>query len=319
MGLDKKFLFYAAGIFTCYFYFGFLQERVTRGKYGEGDKQEKFTYTLALVFVQCVVNYIYAQIMLSMVFKQGEDKTSTMYYASSALTYLLAMVCSNMALQWVNYPTQVVGKSCKPIPVMILGVLFGHKSYPLAKYLFIMTVVVGVALFMYKDKPVTMKQEDDNGIGIGEILLILSLTMDGLTGAIQDRMKAEYQSKSGHMMLYMNLWSVGYLAFALIVTGELFDFIGFIQRHPFVIWDLMTFSVASALGQFFIFRMIAEYGALPCSIVTTTRKFFTVLASVIYFGNALSSRQWLGTVLVFVGLTLDGVYGKRPVPQPKKS
>lgn len=37
--------------------------------------------------------------------------------------------------------------------------------------------------------------------------------MDGLTGAIQERMKTEYQSKSGHMMLYMNLWSVGYLAF----------------------------------------------------------------------------------------------------------
>lgn len=95
--------------------------------------------------------------------------------------------------------------------------------------------------------------------------------MDGLTGAIQDRMKAEYQSKSGHMMLYMNLWSVGYLAFgnvsnsisvkatktllpclALIVTGELFDFLGFIQRHPSVLWDLMTFSVASALGQVII-------------------------------------------------------------------
>ncbi len=46
-------------------------------------------------------------LVLSTVMKQGEDKTSRMYYASSALTYLLAMVCSNMALQWVNYPTQV--------------------------------------------------------------------------------------------------------------------------------------------------------------------------------------------------------------------
>lgn len=45
--------------------------------------------------------------VLSTVMKQGEDKTSKLYYASSALTYLLAMVCSNMALQWVNYPTQV--------------------------------------------------------------------------------------------------------------------------------------------------------------------------------------------------------------------
>lgn len=319
MAFDKRFIVYAAGIFICYFYFGILQERITRGKYGSGEKQEKFTYTLALVFVQCVVNYAYAKIMLSTVMKQGEDKTSRLYYASSALTYLLAMVCSNMALQWVNYPTQVVGKSCKPIPVMVLAVLFGNKSYPMAKYLFILTVVLGVALFMYKDNAAA-KQTTDSGIGIGEILLILSLIMDGLTGAIQERMKTEYQSKSGHMMLFMNLWSVGYLAVGLVITGELFDFIGFIQRHPFVIWDLMTFSVASALGQFFIFRMIADYGALPCSIVTTTRKFFTVMASVLYFGNQLSSRQWIGAVLVFVGLTMDSVYGKKPaVAAPKKS
>ena len=55
---------------------------------------------------------------------------------------------------------------------MILGVLFGNKSYPMAKYLFILTVVLGVAMFMYKDKPVSAKQEVDSGIGIGEILLV---------------------------------------------------------------------------------------------------------------------------------------------------
>jgi hypothetical protein len=36
---------------------------------------------------------------------------------------------------------------------------------------------------------------------------------------------------------------------ALLITGELFDFAGFISRHPFVLWDLTTFSIASALGQ----------------------------------------------------------------------
>ncbi len=57
---------------------------------------------------------------------------------------------------------------------------------------------------------------------------------------------------------------------------------------------------------------VSEFGPLPCSIATTTRKFFTVLGSVLIFGNALQGRQWLGAVLVFVGLFLDGVYGKEP-------
>ena len=37
-------------------------------------------------------------------------------------------------------------------------------------------------------------------LGIGELLLLVSLTCDGLTGAVQERMKAEHQTKSGHMM-----------------------------------------------------------------------------------------------------------------------
>ena len=85
----------------------------------------------------------------------------------------------------------------------------------------------------------------------------------------------------------------------------------------------------------FIFLTVTEFGPLPCSIMTTTRKFFTVLASVILFGNVLSGRQWIGTVLVcitgcsqlifchlnfnrpfsylkvFTGLTLDSIFAKK--------
>ncbi|MCL4128401.1 UNVERIFIED_CONTAM: hypothetical protein GTU68_037634 [Idotea baltica] len=247
--------------------------------------------------------------MLMTILKQGEDSTSKIHYASCSLTYLLAMVASNMALQWVNYPTQVVGKSCKPIPVMILGVMLGRKSYSWRKYLFILMIVIGVALFMYKDNASGGEKAGD-GIGLGEILLLLSLTMDGLTGAVQERMISESKTKSGHMMLNINLWSIAYLPFALVITGELFSFMDFVQKFPEVLINMMIFSLCSAVGQFFIFLMVSEFGPLPCSIVTTTRKFFTVLGSVIFFGNALSTRQWFGASFVFSGLTLDSVYGK---------
>ena len=49
---------------------------------------------------------------------------------------------------------------------------------------------------------------------------------------------------------------------------------------------------------------ISEFGPLPCSIITTTRKCFTVLASVIFFGNSLSGQQWIGAALVFTGIEI---------------
>ena len=59
--------------------------------------------------------------------------------------------CTLYSVHYTVYSTlQVVGKSCKPIPVMILGVLVGRKSYPARKYLFILMIVAGVAMFMFK-------------------------------------------------------------------------------------------------------------------------------------------------------------------------
>lgn len=51
-----------------------------------------------------------------------------------------------------------------------------------------------------------------------------------------------------------------------------------------------------------IWLQVSQFGPLACSVVTTTRKFFTVLASVIIFGNVLLPRQWLGAILVFTGM-----------------
>lgn len=91
------------------------------------------------------------------------------FYAAMSVTYLGAMLASNHALQFVPYPTQVLGKSVKPIPVMILGVLLAGKRYPLRKYLFIILIVAGVAMFLYKEK----KGATANvGFGFGELLLV---------------------------------------------------------------------------------------------------------------------------------------------------
>ncbi|XP_011313876.1 solute carrier family 35 member B1 [Fopius arisanus] len=304
---SAKLMICAIGIFVCYFYYGVLQQKITQGIYGEGENIESFTYMFALVSFQCVINYLFAKLLLVTVMREGEDSTRTVYYATSALCYLLAMVSSNMALQFVSYPAQVVGKAGKPIPVMLLGVLLGHKSYPPQKYLFVFLIVLGVVLFMYKDGKSSGKSER---VGLGELLLFLSLAMDGFLSAVQERMRGEHQTKSGHMMLNMNFWSMIFSGIVIIISGELVDFVAFIERHPSSIIHILTLAMAGAFGQFFIFLTVAEFGPLPCSIITTTRKFFTILGSVLLFGSTLLPRQWVGTAIVFSGLFLDAVYSK---------
>lgn len=119
-----------------------------------------------------------------------------------------------------------------------------------------------------------------------------------------------------------------FLLAAILWTGEVWDFLSFTERYPNVIYNIMLFGVTSALGQVgvrtkddhdlpevlqiqltlfsmfyqtFIFLTVVNFGPLTCSIVTTTRKFFTILGSVLLFGNAMTTLQWTGTILVFLG------------------
>ncbi|XP_048780382.2 solute carrier family 35 member B1-like [Ostrea edulis] len=307
-GSRNKLLVCAAGTFICYFYYGIIQESITKGKYGEGEKSEKFTQTMALVFVQCIINALAAKI--AMTWQKERDTTSSKLFSFCSLSYLGAMLASNHALQHVSYPTQVLGKSAKPIPVMILGIMFARKRYPLAKFLFVLMIVLGVAMFLYKDSGQTKKSHTDSLIGMGEILLLVSLTLDGVTGAVQERMRTDHKTGPYSMMFNINMWSILWLAIGLVISGQGIDFLGFMERHPSILFKMITFGLASAAGQTFIFITVSTYGPLTCSIITTTRKFFTILGSVIIFQNPMNSRQWLGTVLVFAGLGLDSAYGK---------
>ncbi|TRY96546.1 hypothetical protein DNTS_004710 [Danionella cerebrum] len=337
-----RFIICFCGVFVCYFYYGILQETITRGDYTHEGKKEKFRYATTLVFIQCIINAAFAKLCecythellilhngyeFLLVFSPGfgqfnlqiiqcfesskQDHTRSWLYGLCSLSYLGAMVSSNSALQYVNYPTQVLGKSCKPIPVMILGVTILRKKYPVAKYLCVFLIVTGVALFLYKPNKGSSTSEE-HSFGFGEMLLLLSLTLDGLTGVVQDHMRGRYQTGANHMMLHVNVWSTLVLGIAVLWSGEVWEFLAFTERYPNIVYNILWFGITSALGQTFIFMTVVYFGPLTCSIVTTTRKFFTILGSVLLFGNVISPLQWFGTILVFLGLGLDAKFGKSP-------
>lgn len=297
-------IFCAGGILVCYLWFGIIQESITRSKYGENDR---FTFTQTLVFVQCVVNAMFAYILRGKI----RDDVPIKIYASVAMSYVLAMMASNHALQFIPYPTQVLGKSCKPIPIMIFGVLFASKRYQWRKYLYVVMIVFGVILFLYKDKPSKISGRSIFQVGIGELFLLFSLAMDGTTGAIQDNIRKHFTANGHSMMYHMNFFSTIYLLTGILSTGELWSFVSFVKIYPYVISNLLLLAVTSALGQYFIFKTVTTFGPLTCSIVTTTRKLFTMLGSVIFFGNTLTNRQVVGTVIVFTALLLDAIESKK--------
>ena len=77
--------------------------------------------------------------------------------------------------------------------------------------------------------------------------------------------------------------------------------------RPAVVPKLLLFAAASAVGQNFIFYTLGRTSALTCTTITTTRKFMTILASVVLFPgrNVVNARQWGAVGTVFGGLALN--------------
>ena len=83
--------------------------------------------------------------------------------------------------------------------------------------------------------------------------------------------------------------------------------LAYLATHPQVVVALVLFSLCSAFGQIFIFLTIRTFDSLTLSTVTTTRKFFTIVASVVVHGNVLNPKQWFAVLIVFAGLSLEVV------------
>jgi UDP-galactose transporter B1 len=77
--------------------------------------------------------------------------------------------------------------------------------------------------------------------------------------------------------------------------------------HSDFLGGLILFGIAGSVGQFSVYYCLVHFGSLICTLITTTRKFFSILISVILFGHHLTGVQWFSIAVVFMGLGLDAV------------
>ena len=119
-----------------------------------------------------------------------------------------------------------------------------------------------------------------------------------------------------HESMFWTNWS-GFLVAALLclLTGQATEGTAFCARHPEVLNAILIYSVASAVGQTFIYYTITQFNPLVLTTVTTTRKIFTTVYSVFRNpANRLALGQWAGCSLVFVGILMDIAVEARGLP-----
>lgn len=213
------------------------------------------------------------------------------------------------ALKYISYPAQVLAKSTKMIPVMLMGTLVYGIKYTIPEYICTFLVAGGVSSFaLLKTSSKTISKLAHPNAPLGYGLCFLNLAFDGFTNATQDSIKARYPKTSAwDIMLGMNLWGSIYNVIYMFgwPHGSGYEAVRFCQEHPEAAWDILMYCLCGAVGQNFIFLTISRFGSLANTTITTTRKFVSIVVSSVISGNPLSQKQWASVVMVFSGLSLQ--------------
>jgi len=338
-------LFAVGGIYGSFLTWALLQERLTKKAYGPASSPELFQFPVFLntfqAFFAAVVGYIY---LLS---TSSGSKTPPIfpnrkiafYLFLVAITTSLASPFGYASLAHIDYITFLLAKSCKLLPVMFLHITLFGKKYPLYKYLVVLAVTTGVAVFTlhqgsekkHGSKASSVSTEGNYTWGL--LLLSVNLLFDGLTNTTQDYIFQTFQPYTGPQMMSANNIMGTLLMFAYLVAspylvhtgigeylgmdlasggeGELGAALGFMGRHPGVWWDVVGFAVCGAVGQVFIFYTLSTFSSLLLVTITVTRKMLSMILSVVWFGHSLGGRQWAGVALVFGGIGAEGIINRQ--------
>jgi UDP-galactose transporter B1 len=89
------------------------------------------------------------------------------------------------------------------------------------------------------------------------------------------------------------------------LTGDFANGWQFIQNNSAALKLLFKCCFFSAMGQSFIYYVVATFDPLVCSTITTTRKIFSVLLSIIFKGHMLNVRGQAGLVFALAGLAIE--------------
>ncbi|CAG9461760.1 unnamed protein product [Pedinophyceae sp. YPF-701] len=299
------------GIYGSYLTQGVVSEELASKTFGPA--QERFPHVVSLATVQAAGCFLFAFLILAAFqLVGGEGPKSGLppltAYLRPALTNSIGPSCGIQALKNVSYPAQVLAKSCKAVPVMLMGVVLNGRRYAAAEYASALLVAAGISTFaLAKASSKAAARLAAPNAPLGYFLIGINLLFDGYTNAAQDALNHAYPGTTPlHMMCGMNLWTAlitgAYTAGATSMAREVWDFC---VRHPEAARDVALFCACGAVGQLFIFLTIKVGGSLACTTITTTRKFFNILLSVMWSGNPLLPGQWAGVAGVFAGLALQ--------------
>jgi len=289
----NQFLICVVAIFLLYVCYGYVQEWIF-------NVPELKKAGMFVTLLQFLLYTFFGLLEKSCSGIVGRKAPMKVYYVLALLT-MATMCLSNSSLGYLNYPTQVIFKSSKLIPVMIGGIIIQGKVYSKLDFLSCLLMTFGCIAFTTAD--VTISPNFD---WFGIFLISAALCADAAIGNYQELCLKTYKSSTAEMVLY----SYG-LGFILLLVENiafqkgLFSLVWLVFTNTQILTNLFLFSLTGYIGVKFVLHLVQKFGALLAVTVTTCRKIVTIILSFLLFNKPFSQWYLLGGLLVVIGIFMN--------------
>jgi len=137
------------GLMVSYLTWGVLQEKImTQHYYNFAGESAKFKDSQFLVFANRLLAFFVALIYLQWQPAPSRHRAPLYKYSFASFSNIMSAWFQYEALKFVNFPTQVLAKSCKIIPVMLMGKIMSKAKYESYEYVTALLISLGMIFFM---------------------------------------------------------------------------------------------------------------------------------------------------------------------------
>eukprot|EP00080_Pristionchus_pacificus_P017906 PDM77926.1 pst-2 [Pristionchus pacificus] len=282
-----QFILLCLAIFIFYVGYGYMQELMFQLP---GMKPFGWYLTLLQFIIYSTCGYLEGAM-----YHDTERKLPMRIYVILAFFTVATMGLSNASIGYLNYPTQVIFKCCKLIPVLIGGMIIQGKRYGLLDVTAAVMMSVGLIMFTLADSAVSPMFDPR-----GYVMICGALLADAVIGNLQEKNMKKYGGSSNEMVLYSYSIGAAYIFVLTLLSGEFFEAFAFFAEHPWKTYGYgLVFGFLGYLGVNVVLTLVKVAGALMAVTVTTFRKALTITLSFIMFAKPFTlDYLWAGTVIM---------------------
>jgi len=268
---------------------------------------EYFAGSTALVLYNRIFGVLFAFVMSYAMTEEMSCTAPIWKYVFISVTAVAASICQYEALKYISFTVQMLGKSCKMVPVMLWGILISGKQYVMIDWITSIVVTMAVAEFLLTGRITADNNQGTSAYGL--LMLVAFVALDGFTSTFQEKLFRDHLTSKYNQMLYINLVSAIITLISLLISGFTSESFSFCARHPALIADASLLSAAAVAAQWFIYSQVQEYGALVFAATMNVRQVVSILASYIAYGHAITAFQIIGLAAVGLVLMLRSAVG----------